>query len=68
MINAQGHCVLMDFGLSTRIEKGCRPFVVLRNIFSPEMLTQKTWDAASLDTWSFGVLAHKLLTGVTPLS
>ena len=66
MINAQGHCVLMDFGLSTRIEKGLQTFCGTAEYISPEMLTQKTWDAASLDTWSFGVLAHKLLTGVTP--
>ena len=66
MINAKGHCVLMDFGLSTRIEKGLQTFCGTAEYISPEVLTQKTWDAAALDTWSFGVLAHKLLTGVTP--
>ena len=66
MIDSEGHCVLMDFGLSTRIEKGLHTFCGTAEYIAPEVLIQKTWDAAALDTWSFGVLTHKLLTGITP--
>jgi serine/threonine protein kinase len=66
MLDSQGHTVLMDFGLSTRTQKGLVTFCGTAEYIAPEVLTQKAWDATMLDTWSFGVLVHKLLTGITP--
>tara|TARA_B110000091_G_C13788847_1_gene464638 strand:+ start:170 stop:1864 length:1695 start_codon:yes stop_codon:yes gene_type:complete len=66
MIDQSGHAVLMDFGLSTRTTKGLVTFCGTAEYIAPEVLTQKAWDATMLDTWSFGVLTHKLLTGTTP--
>ena len=67
MLDSEGHAVLMDFGLSTRsYQKKKVTFCGTAEYIAPEVLTQKEWDATMLDTWSYGILMHKLLTGVTP--
>ena len=72
LIDAEGHCKLIDFGFSTRPDSQglMRTSVGTPLYLSPEQLNGKFTGGytASVDWWSFGVFLFELLTGRTPFS
>jgi serine/threonine protein kinase len=68
LLSPDGHMVLSDLGMSTRLRNGERASRVCGTVqyMSPEMLTQQEYGFMS-DLWSYGVLLHEMTTGFTPL-
>ncbi|KAK9460159.1 kinase-like domain-containing protein [Lipomyces oligophaga] len=66
LLDAQGHLVLTDFGLS-KVSDGsdCKTFLGTPEYMAPEILLGKAYDFA-VDWWSLGVLCYDLLTGSPP--
>ncbi|KAK9480184.1 kinase-like domain-containing protein [Lipomyces japonicus] len=69
LLDAQGHLVLTDFGLSKVANDGgsCKTFLGTPEYMAPEILLGKPYDFA-VDWWSLGALAYDLLTGSPPFT
>ncbi|KAL2312224.1 Serine/threonine-protein kinase psk1 [Schizosaccharomyces pombe] len=69
LLDAEGHILLTDFGLSKVAENGadCRSFVGTEEYCAPEILLEQPYDHA-VDWWSMGILIFDLLTGSPPFT
>ncbi|KAA8898867.1 hypothetical protein TRICI_006450 [Trichomonascus ciferrii] len=67
LLDAQGHLVLTDFGLSKVADDGeaCRTFLGTPEYMAPEVLEGKEYGYA-VDWWSLGAVCHDLMTGSPP--
>lgn len=69
MLDADGHLVLTDFGLSKVAEDGatCNTLLGTPEYMAPEVLSGKEYDYA-VDWWSLGAVCYDLLTGNPPFT
>lgn len=72
LVDAEGHVLLTDFGLSIDLndgipESGGKMAGTLEYV-SPECLDEDLPYGLSSDWWSVGILAHELLTGQSPFA
>ncbi|CAN6604942.1 serine/threonine-protein kinase Ypk3p [Trichomonascus vanleenenianus] len=67
LLDADGHLVLTDFGLSkvATEDERCRTFLGTPVFMAPEVLEGKDYDYA-VDWWSLGAVTYDLLTGSPP--
>ncbi|XP_058125183.1 uncharacterized protein LOC131293998 [Anopheles ziemanni] len=71
LIDADGHIVLTDFGLSRELlheKERAHSFCGTIEYMAPEIVKSRNKDGhdTSVDWWSVGVLTYELLTGVSP--
>lgn len=69
LLDAEGHLLLTDFGLSKVSVDGekCRSLAGTIDFMAPEVLLGNEYDM-SVDWWSLGALGYDLLTGSPPFS
>jgi serine/threonine protein kinase len=70
LLDADGHLLLTDFGLSkVPVDQGdkCRSFLGTVEYMAPEIISGHEYGMA-VDWWSLGALAHDLLTGSPPFT
>ncbi|KAF1959634.1 hypothetical protein CC80DRAFT_489743 [Byssothecium circinans] len=69
LLDAEGHLLLTDFGLSKVAleEERCRSMAGTVDFMAPEILKGEGYDHA-VDWWSLGCLGYDLLTGAPPFS
>ena len=69
LLDADGHLLLTDFGLSKVAVEGdddrCTSFLGTIEYMAPEVILGQPYDKA-VDWWSFGALGYDLLTGGPP--
>jgi len=66
LLDAQGHAVLADFGLSKLAPAGTS-FCGTAEYIAPEAMRRSEYDK-TVDWWALGVVLHELLTGHTPFT
>ncbi|XP_039613179.1 ribosomal protein S6 kinase-related protein-like isoform X2 [Polypterus senegalus] len=68
LLNDKGHLRLTDFGLSRRLERGCKAFTICGTMqyMAPEVLSGGPYNH-SADWWSLGILFFSLATGKFPV-
>lgn len=70
MLDAEGHLLLTDFGLSKVSldeDNPCRSFLGTVEYMAPEVVQGREYGAA-VDWWSLGALGYDLLTGSPPFT
>ncbi|ANB14860.1 putative protein kinase YPK3 [Sugiyamaella lignohabitans] len=69
LLDADGHLVLTDFGLSKVAEDGstCNSLLGTPEYMAPEILLGKEYDYA-VDWWSLGAVCYDLMTGSPPFT
>ncbi|XDG09748.1 hypothetical protein ABKA04_009363 [Annulohypoxylon sp. FPYF3050] len=68
LLDAQGHLLLTDFGLSkvsVEDEDGCKSILGTVEYMAPEVVQGQKYGKA-VDWWSFGALGYDLMTGNPP--
>ncbi|KAG8522676.1 Ribosomal protein S6 kinase alpha-4, partial [Galemys pyrenaicus] len=72
LLDAEGHVVLTDFGLSKEFlaEETERTFSFCGTIeyMAPEIIRSKSGHGKAVDWWSLGILLFELLTGASPFT
>lgn len=66
LLNAQGHVVLTDFGLSS-LDEVCHSILGTPQFTAPEVLKGEEYSYPA-DWWSFGIMMYDMLVGETPFS
>jgi serine/threonine-protein kinase Psk1 len=70
LLNADGHLLLTDFGLSKVAVEGadvCNSILGTYECMAPEVIQGRPYDK-TVDWWSFGALGYDLLTGGPPFT
>ena len=67
MLDAQGHILLTDFGLS-KVAVDAHTVCGTIEFMAPEVLDGKMPYSKSVDYWSLGVMLYDMLTGNPPFS
>ncbi|CCH44866.1 RAC-alpha serine/threonine-protein kinase [Wickerhamomyces ciferrii] len=66
MLNAQGHIVLTDFGLSS-MDEICKSILGTPEFTAPEVLKGEEYSFPA-DWWSLGIMMFDMLTGKSPFT
>ncbi|CAK4070047.1 unnamed protein product [Aphanomyces euteiches] len=67
LLDANQHCRICDFGLSSQEGKSCAGRVGKPFYMAPEVYDNQRYNGFKADVWSLGVLLFILLSGVPPL-
>jgi len=68
LLDAEGHLLLTDFGLSkVAVDEGCKSLAGTIDFMAPEVLLGNEYGMA-VDWWSLGALGYDLLTGSPPFA
>ena len=66
LLDARGHVVLTDFGLSKILaNRKTNTFCGTAEYLAPEILRGESYDQ-SVDWWSFGTMLYEMIVGITP--
>lgn len=66
LLDARGHVVLTDFGLSKIVaNRKTNTFCGTAEYLAPEILRGESYDQ-SVDWWSFGTMLYEMIAGITP--
>lgn len=70
LLDADGHIIITDFGLSKELKDGARATSYCGTIeyMAPEIVSPQGGHDLNVDWWSVGVLIIELLSGQSPFS